>query len=68
LSLTLLFNIDSALFLVDARRRAQIFSRVSRSTAIDSWLKSRKSAQLSEIERAVRNVLQNIFVAKGSTT
>jgi hypothetical protein len=68
LSLTLLFNIDSALFLVDARRRAQIFSRVSRSTAIGSWLKNRKPAQLSEIERAVRNVLQNIFGAKGSTT
>jgi len=53
---------------VDARRRAQIFSRVSRSTAIGSWLKNRKPAQLSEIERAVRNVLQNIFGAKGSTT
>jgi hypothetical protein len=42
---------------VDARRRAQIFSRVSRSTAIGSWLKSRKPAQLSEIERAVRTAI-----------
>jgi hypothetical protein len=33
-----------------------------------SWLKSRTPAQLAEIERAARNVLQNIFGARGSTT
>ena len=29
-----------------------------------SWLKSRTPAQLAEIERAARNVLQNIFGAE----
>ena len=33
-----------------------------------SWLKSRTPAQLAEIERAARNVLQNIFGARGPTT
>lgn len=33
-----------------------------------SWLKRRTPAQLAEIERAARNVLQNIFGARGSTT